>query len=105
MKGYTEGRVLFDQYLEHSLKNNTREKRGQTKDITFQIHDDMNIIKLSLKELLSSIKTKAQLTEYLSMELLEDLFERSSEPCCIVWQPNKGKQTRFDRCRTERAHS
>ena len=60
MKGYTEGRVLFDQHLEHSLKNNTREKWSQTKDITFQINDDMNIIKLSLKELLSSIKKKCK---------------------------------------------
>ena len=71
MRGYAEGRVLFDLYLEVSLKNKIRAKRAQnTSAIEFVIHDEMNIAKVSLKELLSSSKTKSQLTE-LAKVLLE----------------------------------
>ena len=49
MKGYSEGRVLFDKYLENSLRMNTRKQRGGTNNVAFSIHDEMNISKLSLK--------------------------------------------------------
>ena len=84
MKGYSEGRVLFDQYFKTSLKNNTRRNRGNSNDIIFQIHDDMNIVKLQLKEILSSSSTKAQLTEYLSLKLL-DSFKNDEQSCGILW--------------------
>ena len=73
MKGYTEGRVLFDQYLGQSLKTNTRKKRGDSDNSpTFHIHSDMKIVKLSLKELLASSRTKTELTEYLSLYLIQN---------------------------------
>ena len=49
MKDYLEGWVLFDKYLENSLKMNTRKQRGGTQNFAFSIHDEMNISKLSLK--------------------------------------------------------
>ena len=71
MIGYSEGRVLFDRYLDISLKNKTRAKRAQNISvIEFDIHDEMSIAKLSLKELLSSSKTKSQLTEFFAKALL-----------------------------------
>ena len=30
MNGYSEGRVVFDRYLDHSLKHQTRKKRATT---------------------------------------------------------------------------
>ena len=69
MKRYNEGRVIFDRYLENSLKTKTREKRSQkTSALQFEIHEEMNIAKVSLKELLSYSRTKSQLTELLALE-------------------------------------
>ena len=71
-KGYAQGRVIFDQYLEVSLKNKTRAKRAQkTSSLEFVVHDEMNIAKISLKELLANSKTKTQLMELLAQALLE----------------------------------
>ena len=74
MKGYSEGRVLFEKYLENSLKMNTRKQRGGTKNFVFSIHDEMNISKLSLKELLSDVRTNADFTRYLDSDDLLRIF-------------------------------
>ena len=49
---------------------NTRKKREGSKRVAFSIHDEMNISKISLKELLSDPSTKADFTRYLSKKLL-----------------------------------
>jgi hypothetical protein len=79
-KGYGQGRVIFDQYLEVSLKNKTRAKRAQkTSSLEFVVHDEMNIAKVSLKEFLANSKTKSQLTELLAQALLETFKESKLE--------------------------
>lgn len=83
MRGYSEGRVLFDRYLKVSLKDKTRAKRAQnTSAIEFVIHDEMNIAKVPLRELLSSSKSKAQLTVLLAKALLESF--KDSEQKLVV---------------------
>ena len=54
MVGYNEGRVVFDRYLDQSLKNKTRQKRAKS-SIEFQIHPEIKLT-TSLKELLSASK-------------------------------------------------
>ena len=79
-KGYAQGRVIFDQYLEVSLKNKTRAKRTQkTSSLEFVVHDEMIIAKISLKELFANSKIKSQLTEILAQALLETFKESKLE--------------------------
>ena len=60
MKGYTQGRVIFDRYLDVSLKDETRAKRAASSvTMEFKVHDDMSIAKVSLKELFSNSRTKS----------------------------------------------
>ena len=79
-KGYAQVKVIFDQYLEVSLKNKTRTKRAQkTTSLEFVVHDEMNIAKITLKQLLTNSKTKSQLTELLVQALLETFKESKLE--------------------------
>ena len=77
MVSYLEIRVLFDQYLGTALKMNTRKKREGSKRVAFSIHEEMNISKISLKELLSDSSTKADFTKYLSKKLLRRFSENN----------------------------
>lgn len=73
LSGYNEGRVIFDRYLENSLKSQTRSKRsGGVDPVRFEIKDSTNIKLVSVKTLLSHIETKAKLTEYLGKALLRE---------------------------------
>lgn len=69
LNGYSEGRIVFDRYLDQSLKNKTRQKRATT-HIDFEIHSKMKLT-MSIKELLSSTKTKRDLTAMLAKGLME----------------------------------
>ena len=73
MAGYDEGRVVFDRYMDQSLKNKTRQKRATT-SVEYEIHPEMKLT-MSIKELLSASSTKKKLTCMLSLELL-DYFSR-----------------------------
>ena len=71
---YAEVRVLFDHYLEDSLKSKTRADRATSlaaSKASYDVHDLMCIKTLSLKELLSSSHTKNGLTKLLSEALLK----------------------------------
>ena len=47
MKPYDEGRIKFDNYdITQSLKQKTRAKRAQRKEMEFAIHDEMDIAKI-----------------------------------------------------------
>ena len=65
---YNELRVVFDRYLENSLKNKTRAKRATT-GVYFDINFNSKFI-MSLKDLLSSWKTKSRLSEMLAVSLV-----------------------------------
>ena len=73
VKPYDEGRIICDRYdIAQSLKQKTRAKRAQGKEMEFAIHDEMDIAKITLKELLSASKTKALLSNILGNALLEE---------------------------------
>ena len=67
-----EVQVIFDRYVEGSLKEKTRKKRATSvagATAGHVVHDGMSIDTISLKQLLSS--TKHSLTCYLGQGLLE----------------------------------
>jgi hypothetical protein len=73
MLRYGECHVVFDRYLEDSLKNKTREKRAATAT-EFEVHSEMNLT-MTLKELLSSSKSKQQLSCVLAQGLLQQFSD------------------------------
>ena len=53
VKPYDEGRIIYDRYdIAQSLKQKTRAKRAHRKEMEFAIHDEKDIAKITLKELL-----------------------------------------------------
>ena len=81
MAGYDEGRVVFDRYMDQSLKNKTRQKRATT-SVEYEIHPEMKLT-MSIKELLSASSTKKKLTCMLGQGLLE-YFARDSSLLLVV---------------------
>ena len=81
--GYDEARVPFDHYIEGSLKAKTRAKRA-TSVVCYEVHDEMSITTISLKDLLSSCKTKSGLCELLAQALLKH-FEGSSKQVVVTY--------------------
>lgn len=81
MANYDEGRVVFDRYIDQSLKNKTRRKRAAT-SVEYEIHPEMKLT-MSIKELLSASSTKKKLTCMLGQGLLE-YFPRESSFLLVV---------------------
>ena len=63
VNGYEEVRIVFDNYHEVSLKNHTRDGRGKVNHSRQFVIEDRTIIGMGL---LSDIKTKHDITIYLS---------------------------------------
>ena len=66
--------LVFDRYdVSLSLKTATRDRRqgGQPHVVSYNITDNTNIAKVSMKQLLASVKTKKALTGYLAEKMLE----------------------------------
>jgi hypothetical protein len=63
---YDEVRLVFDRYLDTSLKEQMRRKRTRGKSTYYHVKDTTLIQNISLKDFLSNIKTKAELTTYLA---------------------------------------
>ena len=57
---------MFDRYVQNSLKSRTRRKRISGNDTKYKISDSISIENISLKQFLSNIDTKQELTIYLS---------------------------------------
>jgi len=73
MAGYDEGWIVFDRYIDQSLKNKTWQKRANT-SIEYEIHLQIKLI-MSIEELLSASSTKKKLTCMMGQGLL-DYFSR-----------------------------
>lgn len=68
---YDETLLVFNAYLENSVKNCIRMKRAQaTPTIEYKITDSINIAKVNMKSLLSYSKTKDLLTAYITNRTL-----------------------------------
>ena len=74
---YNEVRLIFDRYISSSLKEQMRNKRTKGKSVYYHINDSTVIKNISLKDLLSNIKTKAELAQYLAIKALD--HSKSSE--------------------------
>src|SRR5437867_8969999 len=94
---YNDGRVVFERYLDQSLKNKTRQKRSTT-SIEFVIHPEMKLT-MSLKEILSSSKTKSSLTIMFAQSLLEHYSSECSFKLVVVYD-NKIKGHNFEEIHT-----
>ena len=84
---YDEVRILFDRYIEDSLKAKTRAQRATSTAAaraSYDVHDQMSISTVSLRELLSSSKTKKGLCKLLSEALLVE-FEASSTKIVVSY--------------------
>ena len=95
---YDEGRVIFDRYIDNSLKAQTRGKRSAgIEPVKFEIKDSTNIKLVPLKALLSHIETKSKLTEYLGKALLRQ-YSESSKNIVVVYgtAAYSNKQDVFD---------
>ena len=65
--------VVFDRYLENSIKTQTREKIGDQSLLTANIQPHMKA--LDLKKLLASSKSKSQLTKFYTKYFCEQVHE------------------------------
>ncbi|KAG1650791.1 hypothetical protein GQR58_027738 [Nymphon striatum] len=66
---YDELRIVFDQYISGTLKETTRKKRSlKLAHIHYHVNDDTEI--KSIKSFLAHIDTKAELTTYLSHNII-----------------------------------
>ena len=83
MAGYREGHVVFDRYVEQSLKNKTRQKRATT-CTEYKVHHNMKIT-MTIKELLSSSSTKSSLTAMFANALLTYFSSVSNFKLVVVY--------------------
>ena len=84
---YDEVRIIFDHYLEESLKSKTRANRATSEAASkanYYVHDQTSIKTISLKELFSSSRTKNGLTKLLSEALLKH-YEGSSKKYVVSY--------------------
>ena len=56
---------MFDSYIHHALKGNTREKRRTYTPVQYEIQDDTSLKNLTLKRFILHIQTKQDFTIYL----------------------------------------
>ena len=67
---HDELHLIFDTYKEDSLKNSTRSKRNQKySGAAYHVSDGSLLKNISLKDFLSNIKTKKELTEYIAKKV------------------------------------
>ena len=68
-------RLVFDRYETNSLKARTRRKRTSGNEIKYKISDEGKIANITLKQLLSHVDTKKDLTAYLAQKTIKALKE------------------------------
>ena len=86
-QGFDKVHIIFDRYTEESLKSGTRTGRTRAETVCYKISDNTVIEHLTAKQFLPDIKTKQDLTKYLSMKLFNIFqnvaFAVSYEFTCI----------------------
>ena len=75
---YDEVRIVFDQYVDGSLKQHTRDRRtGKTTPVHYIVNNSTEI--KNMKVFMAHIKTKAELTSYLSEKVLHAYREKKKK--------------------------
>ncbi|KAG1697692.1 DNA topoisomerase 2-alpha [Nymphon striatum] len=92
-KLYDEVRIVFDRYLNTSLKDQTREKRTKgVLPVRFQIADNMDITNISMTTLLSHKQTKNDLTLLFQKNIAKEAESNRKVVVCVA-----GTETRTNR--------
>jgi hypothetical protein len=92
---YDEVHFIFDSYHECSIKSLTRSRRLHGDNASqYKISDNTNIANVSLKNLLSHIRTKDSLTEYLANKLLRHA-QQMGKNIVVAWRA-KAAATHFE---------
>ena len=76
---FHEMQRVFDRYIEGSLKERTREKRSGGNATRYIIKDSTSLVRVKMKELLSHILTKKDLTIYLAEHCVDVLSKVGKE--------------------------
>ena len=97
MVGYQECRVIFDRYIQGSLKSKTRRKREVT-STEYEVHPEMRLT-MSLKELLSATRSKGLLSSMLAEGLLKH-FSGNRDVKLIVVYDTKIKGDNYEEYHT-----
>ena len=63
---YDDVRLVFAKHIDSSYKDKMRQKRTKLKSTYYRVTDSTVIQNIMLKNLLSNIKTKAEVTKYLA---------------------------------------
>ena len=93
---YDEVRILFDRYLDNSLKDQTRAKRAKgTPPIKFQITDNMDITNIGMTTLLSQKQTKDQLTLLLQKNIVKEAEPSRKVIVCVAGSEAKTNRPDF----------
>lgn len=71
---FREIRLVFDRYVKDSLKARTHRKRASGTGVRYRISDKTSISNVNLKQLLSHIETKQEITIYLSNKLIDAFY-------------------------------
>ena len=82
--GFDEILIIFDRYIENSLKSKTRDSRTSGVQVQYKIADDTRIEHISTSQFLSHIQTKNELTAYLS-EKLSHTFSNENKKYVVVY--------------------
>ena len=86
---YKVGHVVFDRYMEKTLKNKTQQIISNT-ETSVLVHKETKLT-MTLKELLSSSDTKKNLTAMLAEELLK-IYSNQDDLTLYVIYDNKIKE-------------
>ena len=81
--GYNEVRLVFDRYMQGSLKEQMREKHTGGNEIQYHVDDRTVLTHIPLEQFLSHIQTKAELTTYLADKCLV-YFSQHTETNFVV---------------------
>ena len=93
---YDEVRILFDRYLDNSLKDQTRAKRAKsTPSVRFQITGNMDITHISMTMLLSHKQTKDELTLLLQKSIVKEAESNQKVIVCVAGTETKTSRPEF----------
>ena len=81
-QGFDEARVVLDDYYDISLKNHTRQKRGNINTTNRFLIEDRTLIRDGPKQFLSNLHTKRDLTVYLAAKC-HIFFKNSNMPYIV----------------------
>ena len=82
--GFHEIQIVFDRYIESSLKERTRERRMSGKAVHYIISDSTSIVGVPLKQLLSNLNTKQDLTIYFAKHIIS-VFRNLGKEFVVVY--------------------